>query len=315
MIHTRRIIASAAAVVLLVSGCGDDTITPAGAPGSTDALTTTSDPDDTLGGFGPPVATAGEFDLTATRPIVGIADLDERGCWWVAGDGDRGLLLAPNGTEFGDTGDTLVGADGTVIADGVPLDIDGVVLHGVGDLPGGADGQWVNYLGFCGSGRPIVVAKTLTIPDGTDVEAAAAELAEVGAALFDTDHGCGYGFAAGSADDRWALHLYAIGSDTIDVGTVNLPDERFQAVIVAGRHLFANHCDDVDEWFEPDPLIAATWPIVAGSFHYPGSDGTGSCTQGAIATTLHDAVVDIDGTPVELGSVTIDNKSFGCFAG
>jgi hypothetical protein len=315
MTHAPRILVTAAAVVLLAAGCGDADTTPAGEPSSTDAPTTTVDPDDTLGGFGPPVATAAEFDLTATWAIAGTADLDERGCWWVVGDGDRGLLLAPTGTELGDTGDTLVGPDGTVFADGERLDIDGVVLYGVGALPGGADGKWGNYLAFCGPDRPVVIAKTLTIAVETDVEAAAAQLASVGAQLFDTDHGCGYGFATGSADDRWALHLDTTGSETINSGTFILPDERFGAYVAVGQHLFANHCDDVDEWFEPDQIVAARWPIIAGSFDYPGNDGTGSCTQGSVTTTLSDSVVDIDGTLVELGPITIDNDSFGCFAG
>jgi hypothetical protein len=298
--------------VLLAAGCGDTT-TAAG-PATTDTAPTTVDPDD-VGGFGAPAAAAGEFDLTSTWAMAGTADLDQRGCWWLEGDGDRGLLLAPTGTELGSTGDTLVTIDGTVIADGTRLDIEGLLLYSVDDLPGGPDGKWGNHVAFCGPGRPIVVAKALRVPGDTDLDTATVEFVDLGAALFDTDHGCGYGFSAGSADERWALLLSPSSGETIDPGTITLPDDRFGATVNVGQHLFANHCDDVVEWFEPDRLVEATWPIVAGSFEYPGSDGTGDCSRGSVTTTLLDAVVDLDGTLVELDPITIENPSFGCFAG
>lgn len=314
-------------VVLLAAGCGDGAATPTAAPRASDPTAPTDPPTTTevpateavgeaLGGFGAPAAAAGEFDhLGGTWAIAGSADLDARGCWWIVGEYDRGLLNAPTGTEVGDTGTSLVGADGSVVSSGTRVDIAGDLLYAVDELPGGADGRWGEYVSFCGADRPIVVAATLAVHGETDVAAAAAELGESGAALFDTDHGCGYGFAIGSTDQRWALLLYASTSDPIEAGTITLPDARFSAVVQAGQQLFANHCDDVLEWFEPNPEVAATWPIIGGSFDYPGSDGSGDCGQGAITTTLVGAVVDVDGTAVELGSIEIENRSFGCFAG
>ena len=321
-----RIIAVAGVVALTAAGCGEESTVPAATTGSVppsfapdqttpDETTPTSVVRDDTGGFGPPAPAPGEFVLTSTWQAAGRADVDERGCWWLTGNGDRGLLLAPPGTEVGTDGDTLVGVDGTVVADGTHVDIDGIILYGYDELPGGEDGRWGNYVTFCGPGRPIVLAGTMTIPADPDVEAAAAVLATTAAALFDEDHGCGYGFATGSADERWALRIDATLSEVIEPGTITLPDDRFDVVVTTGRHLFANHCDDVAEWFEPDQAVHAAWPIVAGTFEHPGSDGTGDCTQGAVTTTLVDGVIDVDGTPVALAPVTIENRSFGCFAG
>ena len=73
--------------------------------------------------------------------MTGSAKLDSNGCWFVSGNGESALLIAPLGTRLGDDATTLATVDGTVIEDGLRIDATcGFVA--LEDLPGGADGRW-----------------------------------------------------------------------------------------------------------------------------------------------------------------------------
>ncbi|MFN3258432.1 MAG: hypothetical protein ACE37B_22350 [Ilumatobacter sp.] len=78
---------------------------------------------------------------------------------------------------------------------------------------------------------------------------------------------------------------------------------------MVGQHLFAMACDDVQDWYEPDSTVAATWPVIAGSFDLPDAVEDAECS--AVITTLENATVDIDGSPIDIGSITLTNPSSG----
>jgi len=302
-------------VALFAAGCGGNASTAAGGP--LDAPTSTSEPavpESNEGGFGAPAAAQGEFDGLAGISMVGTADLDSDGCWYLSGNGESALLIVPVGTSLGDDGTSLVTPDGLVIEDGVQLDVIGGLVA-FDDLPGGTDGRWGNYAAFCDPryGLAAVADSVALAFDAADVDPGV--LAEqLDASLFDTDYDCGYGFATGDREGRWALHIDLTTPTPSGAGTVTLPDDRFAVFVVAGAHLFANHCDDVMEWFEPTRTPSVTWEVTAGSFVYPEATND-ICASEAATTTLVGASVDTPSGPVALDAVDITNAAFGCFAG
>ncbi len=316
------IVPTVTALVAFTAACGDGapadgadqipTVPPSTVP-VTSAPSTTEPSNE--GGFGAPAAAAGEFGALPGLAMVAHAELADNGCWYLSGNGDSALLVAPTGTQLGDDGVTLVTADGIVIEDGAPIDTRGGLVPFT-DLPGGLDGKWGNYVGFCDPTSEImVVADDLTLafdPAGVDPDALAAEL---DSSVFDTDYGCGYGFTTGDADGRWALRVDITTDSPPAAGVVDLPDERFEVIVTAGAHLFANHCDDVMEWFEPEPSPAAVWQVLAGQFTYPETSGQLCAGDPPATITLTDAMVDTPAGPVPLDPIEITNSSFGCFAG
>lgn len=298
---------------LLLAACGSEP--NATSPSTIDIDVTSSVPSPDVGGFGVPAAAAGEFDPLPGIEMTGTAKRSANGCWYLSGNGESGLLIAPTGTRFADDGATLVLADGTQIADRTSIDTAGGLVA-LGDLPGGADGRWGNYAAFCDPTYDfVVVAESLAVafdPAVAELDGAAAEL---DATVFDTDYGCGYGFTTGDALGRWALRIDVTTGTPPAPGPVNLPDDRFDVKVTFGAHLFANHCDDVMEWFEPLPSRAAEWKVTAGSFTYPETPDT-MCSGSPPATiTLVDASVQTPSGPVELDPIEITNTAPGCFAG
>lgn len=312
-----RLAASIAAVALLAAGCGDDT--GAGtAPTTTGAPTAPTAPTD--GGFGAPAAAPGEFGGLPGTSFSGTVEVAANGCWYLAGNraferSESALFIAPAGTRLGEDGASLITADGAVIGAGEAVDATGGFVP-VSDLPGGADGRWGNYVASCEpSGGHAIVAETFGAAfRSSDVDPLAL-VQELNAARFVVDHPCGYGFATGDADGRWALRVDTSTATPPPSGTVDLPDERFRAVVTAGAHLFSNHCDDVSEWFEPTPSVAAEWPVVAGRFVYPPASADECAGGPAVMITLVGAVVDTPTGPVDLEPIEIENTAFGCFAG
>lgn len=309
-----------AAATLAVTACGGDPVattdsSPPTVPDTrSEASSTTSQPGPDEGGFGV-AAAAGEFAALPGTVMVGTAELDEIGCWYLANNGESVLLVAPVGTELGADGETLVLPDGTSIENGTVVDAKGGLVT-LEALPGGPDGRWTEYVSFCAPrNRSVAVAESLAPafdPDDADPVSLARSLE---ASTFETDFGCGYGFATGDVDGRWALRIDVMIPEPPPAGSVTLPDDRFRVTVRSGAHLFANHCDDVAEWFEPSPIAVVDWPVVAGTFDYPDATG-GPCTGGErVTVVLSGAVVETSDGPVALDPIEITNDAFGCFAG
>lgn len=139
---------------------------------------------------------------------------------------------------------------------------------------------------------------------------------EIDAAMLEDDYPCGFGFAIGSTDQTLGLYLYASGPDAPDVSKpIEFPIESWTAEVRVGRDLFANHCDDVWEEGEPEPVVDATWAVTAGTLVVEGV-GSGDCGSISAAGILTGAVIESpDGATIELGDVELRNDGYGCFAG
>jgi len=243
--------------------------------------------------------------------------VDGRGCWRFDAGGDTALIVLPEGFEVGRSGTTVVAANGDLIDPTTPVSGSGALL-GVDDLPGGTDGRWGNYLAYCDpDATAVLVSGALTSATFDPHALDDAELATlVQAAEFDTDWGCGYGFATSTADQRVGLYLTPTTPEPPAAGLVTLPDDRFEANVVVGKNLFVNHCDDVVEWSEPERQVGVSWPVTSGHFDYPLADPDRRCgLAGSVRVILQGAVVTTASGDVPLASLTIENDAFGCFAG
>ncbi len=298
-----------AALALLAGACGPD-------PQLADITDADDPPADDLGGFGAPAAAPGEFDLADTQPMAGTLNADERGCWRLDGSYDGALVVLPSGFELGPSGNELRTADGEVLASGTPVDAIGAMVP-TDPLPGGPDGRWSSYVGFCvPDSQAIVVLENLD-PVGPGSSPDDPELIEqLTDATFDTHWPCGYGFAVSDAAQRVGLFVQPTTPEPPEPGTVTLPDERFTATVVVGEHLFVNHCDDVMEWFEPEQIRLAEWDVVSGRFDYRPEDASGICSETpSVTTVLRDTRVATPTGDVTLGAIELVNEAFGCFAG
>jgi hypothetical protein len=319
-----RLATAALALAVFAAACGDDTPDASPSTGATTATTATtatepstssSVPSTNEGGFGAPAAAPDEFGPQPGLAMTGSAELDPKGCWFVSGNGESALLVAPPGTRLGDDATTLVTADGTVIEVGTRVDATGGFVA-LAELPGGADGRWANYSTFCNPryGFALVAEEIGVAFEPSDVTSQSLADA-LDASVFDTDYECGYGFTTGDASGRWALRIDVTTPMPPAAGPVSLPDDRFHASVTAGAHLFSNHCDDVAEWFEPEFTLAVDWNITSGRFDYPAAS-TETCSGGPPVTiTLVDASVTTPFGVVALDPIEITNTAFGCFAG
>lgn len=132
------------------------------------------------------------------------------------------------------------------------------------------------------------------------------------------EYGCGYGFHLGSEDQTVALLATFTGKEPFGEGEIppvsQLPHEQWRVELTRGEDLFANWCDDVMEPDEPQPVVEETWTVTAGTIRItqlPESDCTGPARaelDGLVATTA-------GGEQIELGSFTVENPHWGCFAG
>lgn len=124
---------------------------------------------------------------------------------------------------------------------------------------------------------------------------------------------CGIGFAASNAEQTVALLVYS--SDNEPTPPVSFPDAGWDARLVVGKDLMANHCDDVIEEGEPVPEIEEEWHISTGSLEYT-DPGTGFCgAAGPVTGTFTDLEAENSQTVVKLGDLTVLNENYGCFAG
>lgn len=325
----------AAIAVVLATACGDTSRTSRTTqPGDTQPADTatetipyseptsepTSEPQPTAGttpgdvaGFGDPAADQGDFADLVTRPLAGVIRIDDRGCWYLTSEFDEELVVFPAGTRWNDPPDSLTLPDGRVIRDGDAVDATGDFVAR-SEVPGGASGRLGTYGTFCGRPDRIVVT-TSVAPTYDSSDEQLQELAgELSRALFTDHHGCGFGFQSSDPDQHWALRIGLTAAEPPPPGRITLPDDRFEVTVLHGDRLFADHCDDVREVFEPLPVVVATWPVSAGTFVYPGEPAT-DCSAGSVSTELIGARVDTPAGSVDLEPVTLWNPTFGCFAG
>lgn len=298
------------ALAIIAPGCGETaSVSAVGTPVPVTSSVSNE------GGFGPPAVAAGEFGTLPGTVMAGTAELAPNGCWYLMANGQSALLIFPEGTLLGDDGASLVLPDETMITGGSAIDITGGLVS-LADLPGGSDGRWGTYVDFCDPPERWAAVAT-TVATGLDPESVdqAALAAELDASLFDTDYGCGFGFTTGDAGGRWALRVEVMTDPPPGPGPVTLPDDRFALSVTAGRHLFSNHCDDVMEWFEPSPVIATRWEVVAGDFTYPMTSGEICAGEPPATIVLTGAIVDTPAGPVPLDPIEVTNTGFGCFAG
>jgi hypothetical protein len=132
------------------------------------------------------------------------------------------------------------------------------------------------------------------------------------------EYGCGYGFWLGSPDGRLAVR-FAADNELAAGGElpreVSLPDAAWDATVLIGEDLYANWCDDVLEPGEPEPVVAETWPITAGTIRVETPAAPAGCPSEARATVADLEATRPDGTVVELGTRQLANDTWGCFAG
>jgi hypothetical protein len=124
---------------------------------------------------------------------------------------------------------------------------------------------------------------------------------------------CGVGFAASNADQTVALFVYSNNSEPNP--PITFPDPTWDARLVLGEDLLANHCDDVIEEGEPIPVIEEEWVINGGTLEFD-DPGTGLCgAPGPVTGTLTGLTAENNDSTVDIGDVEVVNDSYGCFAG
>lgn len=295
---------------LVVAACGQ-VPEAVEAPSPSTSATTQSN----LGGDGLPVQNPGEDYGHFPRPLTGLLELDSKGCWTVdLGDQPR-LVVFPSGYSRGDDGASMIGPNGDVFTSGVDVDVLGGIVA-VEGFPGTPDGFWGGYFEFCSSTSPEVVVVD-HLAAGFEVDALSPEqLANMlRGADFNTSWGCGLGFTISTADQRVALYLNPTDYDAVPVSPVSFASVDWEAEVVIGKNLLANHCDDVVEGWEPQPEVAATWALMSGTLDFEAPSGEPCGSGSPVIATLVDALVDTPQSPVELGDLTIVNDAYGCFAG
>jgi len=141
-------------------------------------------------------------------------------------------------------------------------------------------------------------------PDNAEI-ASQAELTEF--------WGCGFGFAASNVEQTVALFVYS--TDQAPMPPVSFPDETWDARLVLGEDLLANHCDDVLEEGEPVPVIEEEWAVNAGTLEFEDPDAGICGAPGPVTGSFTGLTAGNDSSTVDLGDLEVVNVSFGCLAG
>ncbi|HEY5891321.1 MAG TPA: hypothetical protein VIW94_11575 [Acidimicrobiia bacterium] len=124
---------------------------------------------------------------------------------------------------------------------------------------------------------------------------------------------CGIGFAASNSEQTVALFVYS--NDSEPNPPVSFPDPAWDARLVLGQDLLANHCDDVIEPGEPEPVIEEEWTINGGILDFE-DPGTGLCgAPGPVTGSFTGLAGENNASTVEIGDLEVVNISYGCFAG
>ena len=311
----RNLLAAATTIALatLLVACAEGAV-PATTPDSTTTTTKQSD----LGGDGLPVQLPTEEYGHFPASITGELLHESNGCWAISLGGEKRVIIFPEGFTKSSDGMAMVSPSGTRFEGGAIVDATGSPTQ-VASLPGGSDGFWGNYMVFCDP-----TASEVVVVDGLEpaFDPTALSGEEQLAMLRDADlaesWGCGLGFTASSADQRVAVMLHPVDFEKAPTPPISLPSSEWEATVAIGKNLLVNNCDDVWEYWEPESVVAASWPLSAGTIRFEAPDQTGfeACgTAGPVEATLEGAVIDTPDGPLELGDLTIVNEAYGCFAG
>jgi len=306
----RNLIVTTLAILLLgLAACGEG-------PGSSSSAGADSSSLSTLGGDRLPVQVPGEDYGHQPVQLTGVVALQGGGCWTIdLGDRPRLVVFPAGYTKPPDNGAIVEGPDGQTVESGMAVDADGGVVPATA-FPGVPDGYWGNYLSFCNPGtQEFVVLDTLE--PAFDPQALSQDdlVAMVESGDLSTDWGCGIGFAASTPDQRVALIVHLRdGSGEVDT-PVTFPDERWSAEVVIGKLLMTEWCDDVTESWAPQPLVVARWPLSSGVLEFTPPPTSGCDAGPTVSATLRDATVATPGGDIALGSLSLVNDAYGCFAG
>lgn len=297
--------------IMFLSGCGSATSAV-----DIGAVPTSEVPDDE-GGFGAPSQAAGEFDPVLSRySVTGSLHLDAVGCWGVVLNDVERLAVLPVGFAIdGSDATTLVSPDGSTFRDGDAIDAT-VRFFQAGDVPGGVDGRWGNYLEVC---RPTL--PELAVIDDLAAAFDPAELSTedhrrlIAEADFTEDWPCGRGWAISTADQHVGIVIYQLDDrQPSNDAPVGLPDSGWTADVIVGSFLFVNHCNDaVEEWM-PEQTVVARLPLT-GSVSIHDVVPAPSDPSSPVTATLEGASVDIDGDRLELPTIELRNEAYNFFAG
>ena len=124
---------------------------------------------------------------------------------------------------------------------------------------------------------------------------------------------CGIGFAASNSDQTVALFVYSNNNEPHP--PIRFPDSTWDARLVLGQDLLANHCDDVIEPGEPEPVIEEEWVINGGTLEFE-DPGTELCAAPGPVTGSFTALTGKNNAgTLEIGDLEVVNDSYGCFAG
>ena len=322
--------------MLGATACGSDNETvPLAAPGtngessgtaqpaspSTVPVETTPPTDGTepsnVAGFGEPSRYPGEFPATGGSAMTAVVRVLANGCFTLVFGSEQRVVAFPEGFVT-DTADptTVISPDGSTIVDGTVIDASGQLM-GIDSIPGGRDSRWGNQLDFCDPGGIELAVLDTAVPAFDPAALSPDQLVGLLTdAEFTESWPCGFGFAASTVDQRVGVVIYANTPDgPTGPATVTLPDQAWNAHVTVGKHLFAQNCDDVAEYWEPERIITATWPIVAGSFGLDTVASSMDCGGTSVTTTLTAAVVDTPSGPISLPTLELTNSAWGCFAG
>ncbi len=302
-------------VLLALGACGGEL--SGSAEGSTSIPTEPTTTESNEGGFGAPSQMPGEFDFGPGRPVNGELRLADSGCWYADISGQERLVVLPVGFEQSpETAAELIDSTGTTFGDGDRFDAVGSMVPG--DLvPGGADGKWGNYVVFC---QPDIVELAVFDSFAHEYDPTSlseVELAEMVENAEFTEHWkCGRGWATSTSDQRVGLIIYEAEPWSAEgVDEISLPDTAWNALILVGKNLFSEHCNDAIEMWIALPTIAQQWPLSGGKVvvtdTMPGPDDE----PAYVRAVLEGGEIETESGMIQLPRIDLDNESFNFFAG
>ena len=294
------------AVVAVIAACGTEP-TPVVALGG---------PEDNTAGFGAPARAPGEFlSSAAAHRVTGELLLAPNGCWYAdLGTDMQRLVVFPAGfVQDPDDGAMVKSPEGHEF--GSATAVDGIVrIVQAEALP--SDGKWDGYLTFCNPEVGELAVFDAMDPAFDPLSLSTDELLDLArSADFTVAWPCGRGFAVSTPDERVGILIYERSERPPLSRTASLPDTWWNAELVVGKNLFVGHCNDAAEWWWPERVVAAHWPISAGSLEIldpmpaPDQDPT------VVRAVLRRASVSTDRGDIELSELELVNDGYNFFAG
>lgn len=108
-----------------------------------------------------PAAVEAEFDLDQLEPFTGVLRLGKVGCWTI--EWSRGVSTAIFPPGFAAAGEReITSATGALLRDGDRVSGTAELVDALVLLPGGATGQWAEYVAFCASSKGALVIGELS---------------------------------------------------------------------------------------------------------------------------------------------------------